>query len=465
MKQYGYILSSILLLVLAGCSGAANVPDPQGRQNTVFELGAPSFDMDAVAVFYDGKTGIDVYAVIPVTSLVYLSRGDVFEAGYELVIRVLSSGNRSVNIERAFADTLVTSSYDSTRSPQRLHRHDRIDVPPGTYTVEVSLEDARSGAQAVRSRELEIADASGGETLLADVLLKASRRGGSFHPALSIHLPTGYDSLRASTELYNLPERAEAVMTLVRFDSDKSVALPPYYFTPGPFTMPYVGVDYDRGDTIQVSRRSLMQAGDYVSIDFSLPVLERGNYMVELVVSGTNLERKSSRHFAVMREGFPMITGLDEMVESLRYIARDYEWSTMMQAPTSEEKKRLFDAFWAGLVPNKEAAATLLKTYYSRVEEANVLFSNHKEGWKTDLGMIYVVFGAPSYTETHYLRREWYYFEKGIALSRRLPPFIFRRSTAYGLAGLFENYVLQRSPEYEHDWRRRIEKWREGVSM
>lgn len=465
MNPYLSIALLFLLAAVAACSGAVNAPVPTENRTVVFEPGAPNFDMEAIAVLENGSTGLDVYAAIPSASLVYLKRGDEFEARYELLIRVIPRGSRSATFERVLTDTLVTASYDSTQSIERHHRRAHIPLPPGSYVVEATLEDAESEVRASRSQGIEITDPSTGEVLLSDIRLEVSRHGGSFEPALSLHLASGYDSLRALTELYNLPERAEATMTLVRFSSDTSVAAPPFMFTPGPFTMPYIGVEYDAGDTIQVSRRVLSEPSGHISIEFSLPMLERGNYLAELNVTGEDLAHESRRHFVVMREGFPMIEALDEMVEAVRYISGEDDWSNMMNTDSLAEKKNRFDAFWAGIVPNKEAAASLLESYYSRVEEANVLFSNHKEGWKTDRGMIYVIFGPPPYTESHYQRRDWYYFEDGFPLSRRLPPFIFKRSTAYGLGGLFENYILQRAPEYEHEWRLRIAKWRDGVSM
>ena len=34
------------------------------------------------------------------------------------------------------------------------------------------------------------------------------------------------------------------------------------------------------------------------------------------------------------------------------------------------------------------------------IEEANKQFSNYKEGWKTDMGMMYILFGPPWYIES-----------------------------------------------------------------
>lgn len=465
MAKQTLIVAIAFAFLLGACSGPEAIPARSESQTVVFEPGAPNFDMEAVAALRGGQPGIDIYTAIPQTSLSYVKRGDRFEATYDLTVRVLGRDENVPVFETIFSDSLVAERFETTRSFEDVRRQDFVPVPPGEYTVELALEDAESGARAERRSNVEISDVSAGEPLVGDVLLKVSVDGGAFVPAVSLHLPGGYDSLRAVTDLHNLPDAAGAQLRLIRYRTDTTIALPPFYFSPGPFTLPYIGVDYDHGDTLQTSRRQLADAGDHVSIEFALPVLERGVYNVELVVTGDGFERMSRRRFAVMSPSFPHIASLDEMVNALRYIARDREWEHIAAARSHEEKRHRFDAFWAGLVPNREAAARLLKTYYDRVEEANILYSNHKEGWKTDFGMIYIVFGPPAYTEEHYIRDIWYYFAVGGFFNRRLPPFVFRRSTAYGFGGLFEHYILQRDADHEYEWRRRVGKWRDGQAM
>ena len=40
-----------------------------------------------------------------------------------------------------------------------------------------------------------------------------------------------------------------------------------------------------------------------------------------------------------------------------------------------------------------QKAKSLIAIYYNRIQNANLHFTTFKEGWKTDRGMIYVVFG------------------------------------------------------------------------
>jgi GWxTD domain-containing protein len=303
---------------------------------------------------------------------------------------------------------------------------------------------------------------SPGAPAISDILLRARREGGSFEPELSFHVRAGYDSLRVLTELYGMAEASEVTLSLVRLVSDTMAASPPFWFTPGPFSLPYLGIDYEHGDTIQVTRRRVRNAAEEIVIEFTLPDLERGNYVALVTADGDSEPLIVRRYFSIKRADFPYISSLREMAEALVYIAREDELRKILSSPTTLEMKARFDAFWAELVPNREAAASVLQSYYSRVEEANLLFSNHKEGWKTDEGMVFIVFGAPAYTETHHIRTYWYYFESGFPVSQRLEPFVFRKSTAYGFAGLFDNYILQRSENFELQWRKRVDRWRDG---
>ena len=58
---------------------------------------------------------------------------------------------------------------------------------------------------------------------------------------------------------------------------------------------------------------------------------------------------------------------------------------------------------------SKERARGLIRTYYSRVEFANKLFTCHLEGWKTDRGLISIIFGPPNYISNNKNMEVWNY--------------------------------------------------------
>src|SRR5699024_11656675 len=80
----------------------------------------------------------------------------------------------------------------------------------------------------------------------------------------------------------------------------------------------------------------------------------------------------------------------------------------MMKISDPDSLKAAVDRFWLKNIGNQNKARQVIKKYYQRVVEANKQFSNFKEGWKTDLGMIYILFGPPWYVEDHLKTLPWY---------------------------------------------------------
>lgn len=464
----GLQIPTVVLIgaVLSACTGAGIVPDAPVQDLIEYELGAPVFDVEAIASSNDGETGCDLYVSVHLSSLVFTNVEGEFRATFDMRARVLPQGSSEPVYSESWTDTISVETYDETQGTSRLTRKERIALPPGVYHVDVTVEDESSSARSQRRRTVEIVQPGSEAPALSDVLLEATWGEGGFEPVASLHVPAAYDTLRAVVELYNLSSASEVKLSLVRFATDTSSAEPPFWFTPAPFSLTYMGIDYGDSDTIQVSRRLVLNAEEQFGIVFVLPRLEKGTYAARIeVLDGEEPAVSKSRYFSVMGPSFPRITALPDMIAALTYIARENEMERMRSAESPDEMKRLFDVFWAERVPNREAAASLLKSYYERVEEANLLFSTQKEGWKTDRGMIYILFGAPAYVEDGITRLDWYYFLPGALLNRRLPPFIFRRAMAHGQSGLYENFVLQRSEVYEEVWRRKVEDWRDGTVL
>ena len=61
----------------------------------------------------------------------------------------------------------------------------------------------------------------------------------------------------------------------------------------------------------------------------------------------------------------------------------------------------------------------MMDEYYGRIQFANQNFGHYIDGWKTDMGMIYVIFGSPSNIERHPFELDskpyeiWTYYDLG----------------------------------------------------
>lgn len=163
--------------------------------------------------------------------------------------------------------------------------------------------------------------------------------------------------------------------------------------------------------------------------------------------SSTNI----GRGFITVSDYFPKFRLPQELIQPLVYISTKSEYQEII---TTENKKKAFDNFWVRTLKNKDRAKSALKKFYSNVTKANGLFTNYKEGWKTDPGLIYVVFGNPMEVVRNQNEEKWSYvrFGEKITFNFEKIPNLFVRT----------HLRLQRNNSYSKIWFRAVSSWRKG---
>lgn len=150
---------------------------------------------------------------------------------------------------------------------------------------------------------------------------------------------------------------------------------------------------------------------------------------------------------------YPRIKTVSAMVNSLRYISSRKEYDRIRN---SNYPKVGLDEFWIDCGGSKEKARQLIKNYYRRVVEANRSFSSYAEGWKTDRGLVHVVFGNPNKIKKSKDTETWIYGEENNVSS---VSFTFTKiSTKHS----DNEYRLIRNPLYRSYWDRAVTAWRNG---
>jgi GWxTD domain-containing protein len=148
---------------------------------------------------------------------------------------------------------------------------------------------------------------------------------------------------------------------------------------------------------------------------------------------------------------FPSISSTEQMIKSLRYITTKTEFNELNLA---EDKKLALDNFWLGNAGNPSRARAMIQKYYGRVEDANRFFSSYLEGWKTDRGLIYIVYGPPRVVYRGKNMEEWLYGEKG---NKNAIRFQFVKVDN----PFTENdYSMIKSPSYKEKWYNIVNNWR-----
>lgn len=164
----------------------------------------------------------------------------------------------------------------------------------------------------------------------------------------------------------------------------------------------------------------------------------------------------STKHgFTLYRydESFPEVKKVEDLIEPLRFINSNSEYKTLTEA---DFPKAEVDRFWLNLAGNQDRAKLLIQKFYSRVEDSNSFFTSYTEGWRTDRGLIYLIFGAPNIIYKNSTSEHWIYGEESNASSLGL--------TFYKIENPFtdNDFRLDRSPIYKSNWYSAVDMWRQG---
>jgi len=222
----------------------------------------------------------------------------------------------------------------------------------------------------------------------------------------------------------------------------------------------FKGVNYYKRDVLQTINRKLTEKGN-VTVEFKYPMLERGNYRfdVQLNESALAAEKNSYRDFGIRSKHFPFLMSPREKAKTLEYIMNGSEYDKLLSIKNSDSLKQAIDRFWYNHIDDKSEADAVQQQYYSRVLTANKEFTNFKEGWKTDQGMVFILFGNPWILDKDLGKETWFYSYNRLDEDKT---FTFKRTKVKNDSFPFKNYLLQRKFDYNNVLYQQKRLWLSG---
>lgn len=152
-------------------------------------------------------------------------------------------------------------------------------------------------------------------------------------------------------------------------------------------------------------------------------------------------------------ENFPRTQTSTDLLGPLAYLSSTAEFRDLRHEPN---RKLAIDNFWLDIASDMDDARELIRVYYNRVLFSNFYFSSYKEGWKTDRGMIYIIFGPPDMLEKLPDLEIWKYRTK-----KTNSPLEFRFERKDNLFS-DEDYQLDRSSSSTSIWLDAVQSWKRG---
>lgn len=328
-----------------------------------------------------GKTRVDVFIEVPYSRIQFVKSGNNYIAKYNLTVSFFDEDGKMVT-ERMWKEKVITNKFNLTSSPASSNlSYKTFNLSPGKYNFVCDLEDLDSRkTYKVKSKttvldfsdSLEISD-----IVLISKVLK-TEKGDKIIPNVSQTVSTIDSSIAFFFEIYSDSNRTVKIIYAIRDQNGTQ--------------------NGSKATELKLKKGKNVIYQNLTGIKFQL-----GEYDLLVQINdlnGNNLKALGKRFISKIF-GFPFnITNLDTAVEQMVYIASQSDISYIEDAKSYNEKLKRFIAFWKKKDPSPNTVENeILNEYYRRVAYANAHFRSYYDGWKTDMGMIYITLGPPNQVE------------------------------------------------------------------
>lgn len=403
------LIFGCLSICLWMCTPKATAPVLSQEDTSIFYA---DFELESL-VYHDSDDSSTIYLRMPASYLMNKKYNNTRDyKALHLKLMVVDSLQR-------LTDTLETTYQGFDVSDrQSIIMQERLAINKGTYKILVEISDLNKSNV---SKEVVLVDKTNREGVQNFLLRNEQGEplfGHRAAPGRSFTLETARNATSDSLEL---------------FEFKQDTKLPPPPFSSNAVETPDVKLAIRKMYALNGGRCVIQQEGLYQCI--------------RLQGSGLSLIVRQQIH------NYPMVDHAQQLHFPLRYITTKAEYDEMNK---SAYAKPLVDKFWMESGGTRDRGRELIKKYYSRVEESNRYFTSYTEGWRTDRGMIYLVYGPPSLVE-HQENQEIWHYSNGSDDGDIV--FVFNRvKTPIGLI----HYQLKRDPYYKAGWEMMVNSWRNG---
>ena len=365
---------------------------------------------------------VSVHVKIPYTELQFVRSGDQYLATYEVAVN-LADQDKERLVGAIWSDTLRLAEYKDTRNNSNtITAVKSFTVPASQLTINVRVTDLYTKKSSILSDGVDQSKMYAGELSLGNIIIMDNGSEGKSKLLMNESFYEIIDTLRFK----------------VRLLGDNH-----------PFKINYELKVKDETKTKKTILINHVGPIDSV-LSFVVPLTDMhySNYSLFFIaedVKGNRVTTKSNFRVRIRGVNFE-VENMDEAVKQLAYLASDRQIKEMMIG-SELDKTEKFKAFWAAIDPTPGTVENeLMEEYYRRVAFSMEAFTVVQEGWRTDRGMIYILFGPPDEIQRgpFELDRKPYQVWEYYLLGKQ---FVFRDETGFGDFRLDHNYLEQ------GDWR------------
>ncbi len=381
-KSYNLILSLIFLILLtASVESVSQLVD-----NSIKPDEKQFFFIDPM-VFYskeEMKARLDLYIEIPLENLQFKKNYSTkdYDASISYEIKIINSAGEIVSNE--LISDYITTGKAEQKSLDESAKYivKEFYLNPGKYSLEVTVTDINTKNEKTIKDKIDIVDYADKSIAFSDIMLVSNLKEENGKKIITPLVDRNIDNLKEVIlffEVYNTQNQTVENSFSFKVSDVKERVVETgehkYTFAPG-----------------------LNKVFEKIVTDN----LVFGSYTLE-IKDKSNGEIIAHKQFSNKLSGFPSNTkDLNLMIDQLLYIANSEQLSKIKNAPTTELKQKYFIEFWRNNDPSPYTKKNEnMVDYYKRIKTANERYTHWIDGWKTDMGMVYIIYGEPNNIERY----------------------------------------------------------------
>jgi GWxTD domain-containing protein len=416
------ILTTLALtLMLSGFVHAQETEDSRSVQN----LRVQPFYFDALNFAEYESFGLegrlDVYVHVPYDIVTFVKDEEFYVGGYDVTVLVMQTEGSKLVKEESWERRIELLTFERTNNPNfyDLTQH-TLRLDPGSYLLEVLFEDKESQKEFRLSKNVEVRKFDANLLGISDLMLvRAVENMGAkkqISPQINPNVASLKDGFQLFYEVYNP-------------------------FQLGSITIEYSIIRKGKEVITKETTQGIKKGLNTFLASINSSSLGVGSYALHVKMRRAGDSTESGvlanieRAFIVewLTAGVPIsIVDLEEAIDQLRYYAKSEELEYIRETEDEDVRRQRFEEFWErhNPAPGAKTNAAMVE-YYNRVAFANQHFGHYLAGWKTDRGMVYILYGPADYIDRHPVDVEskpyeiWEYYD----LNKR---FVFMDESGFG---------------------------------
>lgn len=360
----------------------------------------------------EGKSILEVYYSFYPRHLKYSYEDGSYKASAQIDIKLFDKQNNEVKLDQTYNVPHSIGDTSGTALERIIIGQLTYQLNPGTYRLEITGKDGESaGKEQKTSQDIIVSDFND-KIALSDIELATS---------------VSKSSDKESVFYKNTLEVTPAPDQIFGYNINKLH----YYFevyglTGNDYTLTSAITNANKDQIFMSNEKKITSKSDgRVEVgSFNLDSLPSSSYLlyITLTDNASKLSYTKEKKFFVrnktLQGEFNIVAGDDylsseyptmreELVdfeyEISTYIRDSKDNSTWKSLSNLDDKRKFMFNFWKQKDPNINTPRNEFKIeYVNRIQQANnTIKEPFKDGWKTDRGRIYVLFGKPDDIESH----------------------------------------------------------------